>query len=360
MEPCYLDVHYRSRNSDLIDFSNRSFYESRLQPIPGHPSRRAVLPPIRLVAANGVYEKRTNKAEAAQVVALVRELLARKAPPSIGIACMNLTQKDAIQDALEAAAAEDAAFGAQLSQARARQGAGSFEGLFVKNLENVQGDERDHMIVSTTYGPDARGRFFRRFGPLGSAGGGRRLNVLVTRARDEVHLVTSIPSEVYRALAPVEAGRQPNGAWLLFDYLRHAEQLAAQYLHESERLQLAQVSPEARVRVRTQANPSTFARALGEGLRERGVSSEVHWGNEGFCVDLALAHPTRAEDVTIGVLCDGSRFERARDKVEWDLFRTRILESQGWKLHRVWTPQFVRDPAGGLAAVLDEARRAGS
>src|SRR5205823_956190 len=110
-----------------------------------------------------------------------------------------------------------------------RTGEAAFEGLFVKNLENVQGDERDHIIISTTYGPDPSGRFYRRFGPLGRAGGGRRLNVLVTRAREEVHLVTSIPPEVYRALPPVPPGQTPGGGWLLFSYLCYAEQLAQSY-----------------------------------------------------------------------------------------------------------------------------------
>ena len=357
VEQSYLDVHYRSRNADLIDFSNRSFYDARLQPIPAHPSRRSVLAPIRLVLANGVYEKRVNSIEARRVVEIVRELLSRKDPPSIGVACMSLSQKDAIQDALDEAAAADPAFAAKLAVARAREGAGSFEGLFVKNLENVQGDERDHIIISTTYGPDASGRFYRRFGPLGMAGGGRRLNVLVTRAREEVHLVTSIPAQYYAALAPVETGRAPNGAWLLFAYLKHASDLAALYLRESERLQLAQVAKEPRALVRDSKTGSRFARALAEGLAHRGVSSEVHWGNEGFCVDVALAHPTRAEDVTIGVLCDTARFERARDKVEWDLFRTAALEAAGWRLHRVWTPQFVRNPEGAVKGVLEQAAR---
>ncbi|HZV02938.1 MAG TPA: AAA domain-containing protein, partial [Planctomycetota bacterium] len=355
VEQSYLDVHYRSRNADLIAFSNRNFYDARLQPIPGHPSRRALLPPVRLVPVEGVYEKRTNLAEARKVVEIVRDLLSRKEPPSIGIACMNLAQRDAIRDALDEAAAQDAAFATALAAARTRQGASSFEGLFVKNLENVQGDERDHMIISTTYGKDAKGRFYRRFGPLGTAGGGRRLNVLVTRARDEVHLVTSIPREVYRALEPVTDGRTPNGAWLLFAYLVHAEELATRYTEESERVQLAQVAKEPRVLVRDTASGSAFARALAGGLARHGVSSQVHWGNDGFCIDLALAHPTRAEDVTIGVLCDTARFERARDKVEWDVFRTRVLEGQGWKLHRVWTPQFVRNPDGAIKNIIEEA-----
>src|SRR5206468_9905726 len=125
-------------------------------------------------------------------------------------------QRDLIVDKLDELAAADPDFAQRFAIARTRKGAASFEGLFVKNLENVQGDERDHIIISTTYGPDPSGKFYRRFGPLGRAGGGRRLNVLVTRARAEVHLVTSIPPQVYRSVPPIPSGQTPGGAWLLF------------------------------------------------------------------------------------------------------------------------------------------------
>ena len=192
-EQSYLDVHYRSRDAALIAFSNTHFYGSRLQPIPGHPARQANAPPIRVLRADGVYEKRRNAIEADAVVALVAELLGRRKPPSIGTACFNVVQRELILEKLDALAETDSKFAKRLEESRQRVGQGAFEGLFVKNLENVQGDERDHMIVSTTYGPDPAGRFYRRFGPLAMPGGGRRLNVLITRAREQVHLVTSIP-----------------------------------------------------------------------------------------------------------------------------------------------------------------------
>jgi hypothetical protein len=81
----------------------------------------------------------------------------------------------------------------------------------------------------------------------------------------------------------------------------------------------------------------------------------VHWGNDGFCVDVALRHPTRPDDVTVGVLCDGTRYPKATDRVEWDLFRTSVLEGQGWQLLRLWTPHFFRDPEGAAARVLQAA-----
>jgi very-short-patch-repair endonuclease len=353
IDQCYLDVHYRSQNEDLIGFSNTHFYDSRLQAIPGHPSNRVEHAPLRLVPVVGVYEKRVNREEARAVGLLVKELLARPEPPSIGVACFNLSQRDTINEVLEELAAADAGFASKLAAARTRQGAGSFEGLFVKNLENVQGDERDHLIISTTYGPDAKGRFYRRFGPLGRAGGGRRLNVLVTRARQMVHLVTSIPREVYTALPPVESGKTPNGGWLLFAYLQYAERLAAEYAEQARQPEQEVRRETPVVRERETEVGSAFARALAARLaRTHGVSSDVHWGNDGFCVDVALHHPRRAEDVTVGVLCDGTRYPKAADKVEWDLFRTRMLEGQGWKLVRLWTPHFFRDPEGAVENVL--------
>ncbi len=213
------------------------------------------------------------------------------------------------------------------------------EGLFVKNLENVQGDERDHIIISTTYGPDKDGRFYRRFGPLAMPGGGRRLNVLVTRAREEVHLVTSIPREVYTALPPVPPGQTPGGGWLLFAYLQYAEQLAAKYeivhkLMSDDKLR-PPVPPRSKLRARPptaplyritkksheesnesegpprnlpaptltiarsivradEGPPRTSRMALGEppSAQLRGVGSFIHWGNvDGFASTPLLPPP---------------------------------------------------------------------
>jgi len=364
LDQSYLDVHYRSRNADLIGFSNEHFYASRLQAIPAHPSTRTRYPPLRIHRADGVYEKQTNAAEAEMVCEIVRELLNGESPPSIGVACFNVQQRDLILERLEEMAASDGEFGRRFAEARARRGAASFEGLFVKNLENVQGDERDEMIISTTYGPDANGRFYRRFGPLGMSGGGRRLNVLVTRARHEVHLVTSIPPEFYRSLPPIPAGQSPSGGWLLFAYMAYAEQLAKAY-EQSEQQRVAETAngkpaegDAAAVRAQPTKHPSAFALALANTLAARhNTGSDVHWGNDGFCVDLALHHPARRNEVTLGILCDGSRFGQAQDPVEWDIFRTAIHESQGWNLHRLWSPQFFRDPEGCISAILKQAAK---
>jgi len=368
IEQSYLDVHYRSRNPDLIEFSNAHFYGSRLQAIPGHPSQRAILPPLTLYQIDGTYEDRTNEKEADAVVKIIRDLLKRAEPPSIGVGCFNIAQRDLITERLDEWAADDAGFARSLAVARERRSAGTYEGLFIKNLENVQGDERDHIIISTTYGPDPTGKFYRRFGPLAMPGGGRRLNVLVTRARIEVHLVTSIPREVYTALPPVPDGVTAGGGWLLFAYLKFAEELAEAYREQAQARNVedtgvggegaAFLPPIDTVIASTKA-PSSFAIQLGTVLHEaKGIGSIVHWGNEGFCVDVAVRHPKRAEDVTVGVLCDFARFALAPDPVEWDIFRTGILTANGWKLKRVWSPIFFRDAAGQTDSVVRAALEA--
>ena len=361
VEQAYLDVHYRSRHEALIGFSNENFYDRRLQAIPGHPKNRARECPVRLVRVDGVYEKRTNRKEAEAVVEFVKELLARPEPPSVGVACFNLTQRQLILDLLDEAAMHDREFADRLAQARARRGAGSFEGLFVKNLENVQGDERDHILVSTTFGPDEKGRFRRNFGPVGRAGGGRRLNVLVTRARDMVHVFTSIPRGEYAALAEVPVGETPGGRWLLYAYLRYAETLAERFAAEQARRATAADDaprPEGEVRVRPSATGSTLAQALAARLaRGQGLSSDVHWGNEGFGIDVALRHPFEDGMVTAGLLCDLTRFDLAEDPVEWELFRLAVHRSQGWRLQRVWSPALFRDPEGVQASVAALAAR---
>jgi len=355
IQQCYLDVHYRSRNSDLIGFSNQHFYQSRLQPIPDHPRNRTMHPPLTLYRVDGVYEKRTNDVEAATVVQIVRNLLARPEPPSIGIACFNLQQRELIIEKIEECAEQDPDFASKLLAARARRGAGASDGLFVKNLESIQGDERDHLIISTTFGPDPNGKFRRNFGPVGAPGGGRRLNVLVTRARQEIHVVTSIPRSAYATLPPVPDGQQPTGVWLLFAYLNFIEQMTNDYEVANRIIQNTSVNDRAMVDYRRSKVPSNFAKALGQRLASmKNVGSTIHWGNDGFCVDLAIAHPGRAEDVVLGVLCDTTRYSTQQDAVEWEVFRTQILEQQGWKLHRLWTPHFFRDPSGCTQQIIRE------
>jgi len=339
----YLDVHYRSRNEALIGFSNEQYYGSRLQPIPGHPRNKALSTPIRLHRVNGVYAERANVQEAEAAVNLIAELLAEPNPPSIGVACFNLTQKEAIHEALAKRVESDAEFARKYEAAKTRKGRDSFEGLFVKNLENVQGDERDVMIISTTFGPDTQGKFRRNFGALSQREGGRRLNVLVTRARDAVHVLTSIPTAEYTAVEAVPPGQIPNGRLQLYAYLRYAERLAEVFASYQEDLEKMRRDAKPELKAWETATPSRLATALGQAMLDRHeTGTHIHWGNEGFCVDVACIHPLMPADVTVGVLTDFSRFHKTPDPIEWDIFRTRVLRTQGWEIQRLWSPVLFR------------------
>jgi hypothetical protein len=352
VQEAFLDVHYRSRNEALIGFSNEMFYSSRLQPIPGHPRNKAFQAPIRLIRVNGTYKERTNEGEARAAANLVAELLDDKNPPSIGIACFNINQRDLIVDMLEEKAIQDRIFAERLEAAKQRRGRDSFEGLFVRNLENVQGDERDHIIISTTFGLDEQGKFRRNFGALSRLGGERRLNVLVTRAREMIHVLTSIPHSEYVSSQTVAPGERPTGRHCLYSYLRYAERLDEVFENWQKEIETAKRNAATKCEVGKTAHPSAVAEVLGRRLfQEHSIGSTVYWGNDGFCVDVALTHPELPSDVTIGVIADFTRYVKTPDPIAWEHFRQIILTSQGWRLHRVWTPALFRDPDGNVSLI---------
>ena len=355
VQEAFLDVHYRSRNEALIGFSNQAFYGGRLQPIPGHPGHKAFQTPIQLKHVDGVYQERGNEAEAKAAADLVAELLDDPEPPSIGLACFNLNQRELILDALEDRAANDPKFAERLEAARQRRGRDSFEGLFVKNLENVQGDERDHIVICTTFGPDAQGKFRRNFGALSRAGGERRLNVLVTRAREMVHVLTSIPRPEYLSNEPLADGVRPTGRHQLYAYLRFAARLAGDFEQWQQALERATPATAAECLVQPTRSPSSVVEVLGRRLKEQhAVGSTAYWGNDGFCVDLALAHPRLPADVTLGVLADFTRYRKTPDPIAWERFRSAILSSQGWHLHRLWSPALFRNPEALLETLRNQ------
>ena len=339
LQACYLDVHYRSQSEALIGFSNEAFYQSRLQPIPGHPNRRPTQSPLKVYRVDGTYQDRSNPAEAEEVSDLVVKLLDQKQTPSIGIACFNLNQRDLIIGSLEKRAMADPEFAKRLEEARNRQGKGSFEGLFVKNLENVQGDERDHILISTTFGPASDGKFRRHFGALSRYGGERRLNVLVTRAREMIHVFTSIPRQEYVGDVETDEPVKMTGRQYLYHFLRFAEAVESEFKLSSESGGGDSKKTESACDSLASSSVNVFASRLSS-------SGEIHaespWGNEGFCVDVAMREPDPGREVSLGVFLDFNRYRKTPDPVKWEHFRSAVLKQQGWNLRRVWSPELFR------------------
>ena len=322
----HLRWHYRSEDERLIQFSNHSFYEDRLITFPSS-AIWAGDRGVRLVhVPDGVWDRgrtRKNAVEARRVAEIVTDLVREDPGRSVGVIAMNLGQKEAIEDAL----AERLESSPEL---RRHFSAESPEPFFVKSLENVQGDERDAIVVSLGYGRDTTGALALNFGPLNNDGGWRRLNVLVTRAKRQTVVVSSLRAS---DLSGVNPGNR--GASALRDYLQYAEQggeLGTGALPERE--------------------PDAFAKAVRVALEERGYRVDAHVGIGACRIELGVRHPDDDTRYLLGVECDGGAFASARSARDRDLLRRAALEGKGWRLHRVWSADWFRDRDATLDRLL--------
>jgi serine/threonine protein kinase len=338
LKQLYLSVHYRSDHPALIEFSNRAFYRGELESPPPRKVSIEGERPIEYHTVNGVYRDRTNPDEAARVVALLKKTWsAPSGSPSLGVVTFNQAQRDLIEELIEKEASADASFGARYREERDRREGNQDIGFFVKNLENVQGDERDVMIFSTTFGRGAQGRFFRRFGPVGVEGGHRRLNVAVTRAKRQVLIVGSMPIEEIAATGQAKAEWTP--ASYLRLYLEYARAVSTGNDTEWRKvLDSLGESPSAARRESTLETPlEADVRAA---LSRMGYRVERGVGESGFQIDLGVLHPDPRKGYVLGIDCDGGAWYNGRSAHIREVWRPGVLERRGWRLHRVWSSQW--------------------
>lgn len=335
----HLLVHYRSDHPRLIDFSNRAFYHGQLEAPPARMSGLGGTPPIQYHHVNGLYHYRTNRAEARKVVELLKETWRAKGKsPTIGVVTFNLPQRELIEDLVEKECQDDEAFAARYQQERDRKDDNQDVGFFVKNLENVQGDERDTMIFSTTFGPNANGAFYRRFGPVGAERGERRLNVAVTRAKHQIIIVGSMPIEqISQALAGAAApGANLTPRCYLQLYLAYARAVSAGAEEQVKRI-LDRLS-NAGGAVQAQEGPETpLEEEVLHEIQKLGYEVHCQVGESGFRIDLAVRHSDPNQGYLLGIECDGATYHSDRAAHLRDVWRETILRSRGWKLHRVWS-----------------------
>jgi hypothetical protein len=329
-----LKVHYRSAYRELIAFSNNAFYDGALNVPVRHPAAEIDrAQPIEVVRVDGLYEDRTNEDEAQKVVSLLARIWKEAGPPSIGVVTFNRDQADLIEQRLEERAEDDGAFRAAYRRELGRTEQGEDMRFFVKNVENVQGDERDHIIFSTTFGRNRDGAFRRYFGVLGQGGGERRLNVAVTRARRKITVLTSMPvAEIAEALAAGAKPQQPRDYLQL--YLAYVAALSTREYATAHRL-LAQVLKDgARADPSSVAELDGFARSVESYVKALGLTPEVANDQSAFGIDFAVRHPAR-ETYGIGIECEGHRhaiLARARAREIWR--RTEMRKSIPF-IHRV-------------------------
>jgi hypothetical protein len=329
-----LQVHYRSAFRELISFSNNAFYDGDLNVPVRHPEAEVDREkPIEVVRVDGLYDQRTNGEEAKKVVELLAKIWRSRTPPSVGVVTFNRDQADLIEQCLEERAEEDAAFRAAYSHELNRTEFGEDMGFFVKNVENVQGDERDHIIFSTTFGRNRAGAFRRNFGVLGQSGGERRLNVAITRARKKVTLVTSMPiDQISDVMSRGARPERPKDYLQL--YLAYATALsrgdhgtATQYLKQIRRD--AGTAPAS-----SRENLDGLATSVASYVRSLGVEPTPANDGSAFGIDFAIRHP-KSGTYGIGIECDGHThpiLSRARAREIW---RRGVMRKSIPVIHRV-------------------------
>ncbi|MDA8008210.1 MAG: AAA domain-containing protein [Alphaproteobacteria bacterium] len=336
-----LSWHYRSRHQDLIDFSNHAFYGGTLQVAP-NVSRNAGSPPIRHVKCDGTWDGRSNAAEAGAAIDAMHGLL-RDGNTSIGVITFNDAQRDLIASMFERRLDTDADF-KECYEAAIESGRDA-DRPFFKNIENVQGDERDHVIFSIGYARDPDGRFANRFGTLSMDGGENRLNVAITRAREGMTVLSSIePSEISTT------GKNA-GPRLLRRFIEYADAVSRSD-HAAVREVLADVSEASRLPEFDDAD-LVFENRLAAALEERGYTVQTQVGFSGYKVDVAVVHPSDPNSFILGIECDGLMFNSARGTRERDVMRRRFLEARGWTLARVWSRLWWRSPERVISEITD-------
>lgn len=337
-----LNWHYRSKSQDLIDFSNHAFYEGRLQVAPDvirNPKSIA----IRWINVNGTWQNNTNQVEAARVVDEIKTILqqnaSRNPPPSVGVITFNEKQQIAIQDEIDARRLQDPEFDQAYGLAKNPLSKKNDDAIFIKNIENVQGDERDIIIFSIGYAKDSEGKFRMLFGTLNQEGGENRLNVAVTRAREGIVAIASIdPSEI----KPDE--KKNSGRQRLKEYLEYAKAVSESDNTKKQQILQSLNNGTNRISDSFKIFDSKFEEMVHDELVYRGYTVETQVGFSGYRIDLAVVHPKDPTRYIIGIECDGANFHSAKSTRERDVMRQDFLEGRCWKIERIWSTNWWRDP----------------
>lgn len=330
-----LGWHYRSRHESLIRFSNDHYYDGRLAVFPA-AAATAGLGIAWHHVPNGVYDKSRTRTNRIEAKALVDHLVASLAATEPGARTFGVVTFSSAQQALVSDLLDEAR---RMRPSIERHFGGIDEPVFVKNLENVQGDERDEVLFSIGYGPDDAGRLWMNFGPLNRDGGERRLNVAVTRARRQLRVFSTVTHD------QIDLARtRARGARHLKDFLRYAE---------------AYGRTGAGERVRDSKDfGSAFERQVCQVLRGWGYAVEVGVGCGSYRVDLAVVDPEAPDTYLLGVELDGVAYASGATARDRDRLRPEVLEGLGWRLFRMWSSDwwFDRDrEVARLQRALEDA-----
>ena len=315
--------HYRSKHEDLIAFSNHYVYDNELVIFPS-PTPTVNGMGISLVEVNGTFQRGVNPAEAQVMLDAIIQFMKDTPNRSLGVAVMNQSQMEQLEAMVLREADSNKAVAKYLDHwATARQG---LERFFVKNLENVQGDERDVIFVGTVYGRDPLGKFYQRFGPINGPAGKRRLNVLFSRAKEQIVTFSSIPLGEFNP-SPTNEGATLLRRWLEFSATKRLGEVA----HNHDRAGYTD---------------SPFEEHVIEAVRSLGYEAVAQVGVSSYFIDIGVKHPKYPLGYICGIECDGATYHSTKSARDRDRLREEVLNRLGWKLYRIWSTDWFRDPLG--------------
>jgi very-short-patch-repair endonuclease/DNA polymerase III delta prime subunit len=324
--------HYRSKHESLIAFSNARYYDNKLLTF---PSTDDLATKVTYVQVPGFYDKGKTRQNKSEATAIVTEILRRLADPqlaqrSMGVVTFSSVQQNLIEDLLT----EEFRKAPHLEKVALE----AVEPIFIKNLENVQGDERDVILFSICYGPDETGKISLNFGPLNREGGWRRLNVAVSRARYEMKVFATLRADEIDLTRTASEGVAGLKAFLAF----------------AEKGKTA-LPVKAGQPIQQTAGLETI---IAEKIRAKGYEVNRSIGCSGYRVDIGIVNPERPSEYLLGILCDGNNYkasQTARDRV---VVQEGVLQTLGWKLHRVWSPDWWENEDKVLAGILQAIEQA--
>lgn len=322
-----LKWHYRSRHESLIYFSNKYFYGNQLIVFPS-PKKDTSDYGIKFeYIENGYFSEGKNVIEAKRIVDATIEQILNHPDESLAIVAMNKEQSSLIDEILTEEILNNVK--AEVAWSKISE---SKEPLLIKNLETIQGDERDVVFISCTYGKDpVAKKVYQRFGPINSQGGERRLNVLFSRAKKRMHVFSSmLPEDIMQS--------KSKGTQLFKDFLYYAKNGIERTVGD-----ITGKEPD-----------SDFEIAVAQLLTSYGYECEPQVGVQGYFIDIAIKDPVHSGEYIMGIECDGATYHGSAFARDRDCLRQQILENLGWRIRRIWSTDWFKNPKGTLKPILDE------
>jgi superfamily I DNA and/or RNA helicase/very-short-patch-repair endonuclease len=332
-----LKWHYRSRYEDLITFSNRKIYKSELVTFPSSHKKLVDTGVEYIYVENGIYDRstsRSNKAEAIKILKLVITHFIQYPKRSIGVVAFSEAQAEAIDNEIANYRKHDSSFDSFFKE-------DIREPFFVKNIESVQGDERDTIIFSIGYAKDKNGKMYMNFGPLSREGGERRLNVAITRAKINIKLVGSIqPTDIDSENANL-------GVRLLRSYIEFAKN--GVHMLDKEKITGNNINNE---------HETSFEKEIYDFLINNGFKIDKQVGSSGYKIDMAVHHPEKYGQYVLGIECDGATYKECKTARDRDRLRKEVLTRLNWKMYRIWSTDWVKRRETEKRKLLEAIKKA--